>query len=504
MGNQRNRTSGRRKGASVVEYGVVVGLIAVGAIAIVATMGGSVRDVLGGDPNAKKTGADGRPVPNRSLELTASSAPPVLEASALRPAVVGASYYQELSATASGGGPLSWSLDSGALPSGLSLSGASIFGTPSSEGASAFVLRAFDAGNGTSASRGYAISVQAGVPAIGSDALPPAVFGLGYFHSLSGSAAGGGGVAWSLTGGSLPSWLSLNAAGTLSGTPDSTAASSFELTAASADGKSTSKPYSISVSATPPAVSTAFLPDAQPGREYSQTLSAATTPSADGVEWSLAAGALPPGLRLDSNGTVSGTPTQEGLFSPTFRAEDKRSRAASVKPLALAVFSQAPAILTPSLQAAAPGAAYGQTLSARLPSSSPPVWSIVTGSLPSGVALDAASGILSGTPAEAGEHPIVVQALDPATKSAVQSSFVFSVAKPVVVRATVSADQADVDYRVLLLGAGWNGVSPVAGIVTVLPRADGGPSLLPAPTLSLNGFFPPGSSITFEGQQPAP
>nr|WP_186363511.1 putative Ig domain-containing protein [Rhizobium sp. ACO-34A] len=70
--------------------------------------------------------------------------------------------------------------------------------------------------------------------------------------------------------------------------------------------------------------SASTLPSGRVGTAYSQTItvSGATPP----YSYSIASGALPPGLSLDSSsGTISGTPTASGSYSFSFRATDSTS-----------------------------------------------------------------------------------------------------------------------------------------------------------------------------------
>src|SRR5262249_1575315 len=62
----------------------------------------------------------------------------------------------------------------------------------------------------------------------------------------------------------------------------------------------------------PPTIVTTALTQGTINSPYSQVLAAS-----DGVtpyQWSVSNGALPPGLSLNSNGTISGTPTQAATF----------------------------------------------------------------------------------------------------------------------------------------------------------------------------------------------
>ena len=64
---------------------------------------------------------------------------------------------------------------------------------------------------------------------------------------------------------------------------------------------------------------TGSLPDGRVGVQYGATLEAETVV---GVDWSLDAGSLPPGIDLAADGTLGGTPAVSGDFSFTVAAND--------------------------------------------------------------------------------------------------------------------------------------------------------------------------------------
>jgi alpha-tubulin suppressor-like RCC1 family protein len=79
--------------------------------------------------------------------------------------------------------------------------------------------------------------------------------------------------------------------------------------------------HNLAIGAPPPSITTAGLPEGQLGTGYSQTLAAigGATP----YTWSLLAGSLPAGLRLDAeSGAILGTPTVAGTSSFTVEASD--------------------------------------------------------------------------------------------------------------------------------------------------------------------------------------
>jgi hypothetical protein len=104
--------------------------------------------------------------------------------STLPPGSVGTFYSQSLSAS-SGVTPYTWSLASGALPSGLSLSSAgAITGTPTSSGTVSFTARVTDA---TSLSAAQTFSLTVGTPQVFTSAVrvPQIVDGAGWATGFS-------------------------------------------------------------------------------------------------------------------------------------------------------------------------------------------------------------------------------------------------------------------------------------------------------------------------------
>lgn len=138
----------------------------------------------------------------------------------------GVSYSQTLAASG-GSTPYSWSLISGALPSGLTLSNSGVIsGTPASTGTSTFTVKVTDnASASTTQTFTLVISPQSGLTILTPSPLPNAAVGVAYSQGLTAT----GGVTpykgWAVANGSvLPQGLSLtqgvlSGTGLLSGTP---------------------------------------------------------------------------------------------------------------------------------------------------------------------------------------------------------------------------------------------------------------------------------------------
>ena len=141
------------------------------------------------------------------------------------------------------------------------------------------------------------------------------------------------------------------------------------------------------------------FPTGAVGQSYAQALSA--TGGTQPYTWS-ATGQIPPGLVVNSVGTISGTPTIGGTYTFTLIVVDARQTTAS-KALSIVISGPGPApltVTTTTLPSGAVGQSYSQTLAAT--GGTPPYqWAAGTG-FPAFLTLDAATGTISGTPTAAG------------------------------------------------------------------------------------------------------
>ena len=85
-------------------------------------------------------------------------------------------------------------------------------------------------------------------------------------------------------------------------------------------GKLEGRPTGSGMVKIAPTITTESLPDGEVGTVYSQTLIATGDST---ITWSVTSGTLPAGLTLDtSTGVISGTPTTDGTFTFTVKAEN--------------------------------------------------------------------------------------------------------------------------------------------------------------------------------------
>ena len=321
---------------------------------------------------------------------------------------IGLAYSWDYHATG-GQAPYIYSISSGALPPGLTLSPGTISGTPTTEGSYTFTLRATDA-NGCRGDRQYTLIVACPTITINPTTLPSGTIGTVYNQTLT-ATGGVGAYSFTISSGTLPAGLSLSSTGQLTGTPTASGNYNIVVRATDSNGCFTQRSYALTINA-PCSIITvnpATLPVARVGVLYSQTFSAVggTSPYLFGTNIS----ALPPGLTFNVNGSLSGTPTTAGSYSFIVRGNDsngcfgERSYTLVVNP-ACPTITVNPATL-PIGQV---GLSYSQTFSAT-GGTAPYIFSIASGALPPGLSL-ASNGNLTGSPTSAGSFSFTVRATD--------------------------------------------------------------------------------------------
>jgi Ca2+-binding RTX toxin-like protein len=372
-----------------------------GAITGTPTVSGTFAFTIQAEDSLSATGT-------QAYSVTINDAPTVTT-SALPEGSVGSSYSQTLAAN-DGTGAYSWSVSSGALPTGLSLSSGTgaITGSPTGTGTASFTVQVTDSVGATDT---QALSIK--IFSITPTSLGGATSGRSYSKTLSVTGGNSPFSNWRISSGSLPSGLGISGStGVISGTTSSTGTFNFTVSVDDTDGDTGTRSYSLSVNSAP-SVSTTTLAGGTVGVTYSKALSASggTSP----LTWSKSSGTLPTGLSLSSSGTISGKPTVAGTYSFTVQVQDTNGATAS-RSLSIKI-STAPVISTATLPGATLGKAYAQAISST-GGTLPNTWSIASGSLPPGLALSATTGVISGTPTAAGTYAFSAKLTDSVGASA--------------------------------------------------------------------------------------
>jgi hypothetical protein len=343
----------------------------------------------------------------RNVRVVSNASNPQIATATLPAGVVGTAYSAQVTTTDERAG--TWSIGAGALPAGLTINPATglISGTPTAVGSSQFGVY-FRDGDGRVAAKVFTVAVTAAGdgPVISTATLPGGSVGSAYTGQLQtvGNVAG----TWSVTTGALPAGLALNATtGAITGTPTAVGTSTFTVQFKDAANKTATKQLSIVVAAADQLIVTATLPNGIKGTAYSTQLQSKNNVTGT---WSISQGSLPAGLSLNNgSGVISGTPTAVGKTDFTVRFQDGAGNVGT-RPLSIVVTETAAVIATTALPNGVAGVPYATQL--HTIDDRAGTWSIATGTLPPGLTLTPATGVISGTPTGAAVRDFTVRFTD--------------------------------------------------------------------------------------------
>ena len=282
----------------------------------------------------------------KTFRLFVNLTPLTIQTTEVEHAVTGVPFAQNLEADG-GIAPYTWSVTPGALPAGIVVSAdGEISGTTSTAGVFSFTATVTDQ-QGASVSRAFSLVVEL---ALQIGVTDPGAYGYGYGTGLhqSGLYARFPGTSAELTlfargydiddpaGDEVGVYLNGAFLGYLSNGPDNdlNSGDSFTIPASMQQPGANVLHFQQKVAGwiwgvtellvtdgnLPLDITTTSLPDATYASAYSAVLT-----SRGGVEphtWSLAGGVLPAGVTLAADGTLSGTPSEQGSFSFTARVTD--------------------------------------------------------------------------------------------------------------------------------------------------------------------------------------
>ncbi|WP_260705973.1 beta strand repeat-containing protein [Edaphobacter flagellatus] len=383
---------------------------------------------------------------------------------------VGTPYSATL--TASGGsGALKWGIAGGSLPAGLTFNTSTgvISGTPTAAGSATITLQVTDSSDVplTVTSR-QTIQINSGVVTLSIGGNPPAgTVGVAYTTTLQ-ATGGTSPYVWSVISGNLPAGLSLSASGVISGTPTSSGSSVFTIQAQDASGNKASAVFGITINAANSVLSIGnpTLPGGTVGVPYTGTI-----PISGGVgpyTCAVAGGSLPAGLTLNSNCTVSGTPTTAGTSTVAVSVTDSGNPTQTATGTVTITISPASLTLTlTSLPNATVGTPYNATIGVS-GGTSPYSCTITNGTLPAGLTLTGC--MVHGTPTTAGVANLTVKATDSSNPTATTSGPVSLTVLPAPLTLTISSlpsGTVGVAYNSTVGVSG--GTSPYTCTITGLP-----------------------------------
>jgi hypothetical protein len=394
---------------------------------------------------------------SKILSITIVTGPTITNLSPLAEGEVGAAYSQTLTAI-NGTLPYTWSIDSGALPAGLGLNTVTgaITGTPTTAVSNTITFKVIDNMGGFTTK---ALNITIVAPLAIGTVSPLANGEVGVVYSRTLSATGGTlPYTWSIFTGTLPAGLSLNSAsGAITGTPTvSGGPITITFRVADSHARAVNKDLAITINTPPSIITDANLPNGEVLTFYSQTLTAVNgTPP---YSWAIQTGTLPAGLNLSTEGVISGTPTQAAAVLVTLRVSDNMGGSAT-RQFSITILDILAITTTSPLPTGEVGILYSRTLAAT-GGTGPYSWSVQSGTLPAGLALTPATGVITGTPGTAVSSVVITFKVDDsAGKNATKDIAITIASSPVIsTLSPLPEGEAGVAYSWTL--AASNGVLP--------------------------------------------
>jgi large repetitive protein len=299
--------------------------------------------------------------------------------------------------------PYEFKFLNGGLPPGLSIgSDGTMSGIPTTAGDYKFYVEMKScAGNATQ--RQFSMSILAKLTITGPEPLPDATINQPY-SPVQLTASGGTASSWA-AGAGLPPGMTLSSSGQLSGTPTTSGDFSFRV---DVSGSATGDNHVFNLHVAAPLV-LGGPKDLDPKEPVSLNWKVGA-PVAWGVKaaggrqpYTYTSTTLPTGITLNPDGTMVGAATAAGATPVTFTVTDAAGGTDTLQVVitikALLAFS---AIVKPKV------GKVGKVYSWKLPvtGASKTKLFVASGTYPPGLSLDETTGILSGTPLQAGNYKV--------------------------------------------------------------------------------------------------
>jgi len=405
--------------------------------------------------------------PQNTAKIFSINVPPLLTITTdgmLPGGTSGQSYSAQIQA-AGGVTPYRFTVDAGSsIPAGLSLApGGTLSGIPTTSGLFSFSVRVDDCSGvsgcvAQTASKVFSLTIQSGI-SITTPALATATACQTYSQNMT---ASGGALPYTWSANGLPQGLSIHAAtGVISGAATSAATATVTVIVTDTQQQRATRNYTLTVGASQFQITTSSLPGGVAGSPYP----AASLQASGGTQpysWSADA-QLPPGLTVGaSTGAITGIPTQAGSFSPSFRVADANSCLANRQiPVQIDAGLQ---ITTAVLNAGVVAQPYSQTVQAS-GGTQPYQWT-ATGLAP-GLQIGLASGVISGSPSQAGTFNVIVSVEDGAGRTVRRVYTLMVTNSLTITTAALAGGRVGLAYDQTVVAQG--GASPLSWSATGLP-----------------------------------
>ena len=330
-----------------------------------------------------------------SFHMTPASivAVPAITSAKTANGTVGSTFSFEITASNS---PVSYGATG--LPSGLSVNSATglISGTPASAATASVTVSATNTSGTGTATLTLTIAAAAS-PVITSATTASATVGSAFSYQITATNSPS---SFKATG--LPAGLSLSSTGLISGTPSAAGISTVALSATNAGGTGTAT-LQLTVNSVEgiPVITSATAISGTVGSAFTFEITATNSPTSYGAT------GLPAGLSVNTtSGVISGKPTVAGSSSATLSATN--SGGTGTSPLLISI-AAAPVVAPVITSAGTASGVVGTAFSYQITANNSPTSFNATG-LPTGLSVNTASGLISGTPSAAAADSVTLSA----------------------------------------------------------------------------------------------
>ena len=198
--------------------------------------------VISGTPTAtgafnftvKAENSAGNATQGLSITINNSAVAPTITTTTLPDGMIGLGYSENLAAD--GTSPITWVLESGSLPDGLSIASTGVIsGTPTAAGTFNFKVKATNPAGSNAKDLSITVANAPVAPTITTTTLSDGKVGIAYNGNLV--AGGSSPITWTLESGYLPDGLMLSSTGVISGTPTMAAEFTFTVQAQNSAGQ---------------------------------------------------------------------------------------------------------------------------------------------------------------------------------------------------------------------------------------------------------------------------
>ncbi|MEA2475790.1 MAG: hypothetical protein QOE06_3705, partial [Thermoleophilaceae bacterium] len=328
---------------------------------------------------------------------------PSLACSSVNSGEVGVAFTSPAMMVTGGTAPFTFSVATGALPSGLTLDSTTgaITGTPTAAGT--FTIEVTDANHVVAA--GTCPFTIVAAPSIACSSVNSGEVGLAFNSPAMVVTGGVGTLTFSVGTGSLPAGLALNAStGAITGTATAPGTFTIQVTDGNGVVAAGTCPFTIVAA---PSIACSSVTSGLVGVAFSSPALTVTGGIAP-FTFSIATGSLPAGLTLNpSNGAITGTPTTAGSF--TIKVTEAKGGVATGT-CGYTFVAAVPLTVACAGATGQVGVPYHSSIGVS-GGLAPYNYTIAAGSLPGGLSLNG-DGTITGTPTGAGTFGYTVKVTD--------------------------------------------------------------------------------------------